>query len=454
MMQIKTEISAGDLELIKSRHYFERTIKRLRKKVVPNCPKTIHDFESSINDSSRKQHFKNDLFNALFFRGVKTDSYGSSNIIFLSQTIVENLIDTDSKIHLFMDGTFRVVPKHFHNDEKLLQLYIIHIVHDDVGYPLMYVLMQSKNFESYDLIFSYLSSFIKADNVELVMSDYEAASRKAVKKNFPTAKIEGCLFHYMAAISKMRRKLELPNKFMDVVKKMQVLPLLPENFIASAFTKIAAEVDKELFLWIRFKKYWIRQWLRANISVFGSSKRTNNVCEQFNRNLNRYVKIAHPNIWQLIHNLQRIDFMNSKEYLLAKQGEIAPRNRKRSSLKLNAKIKTLTNRFKQDHSIMKFINSMVGINDLDLESCSSNEIDDYDECIDYYTVIPNTQDQNHSIDEQTKQSWDVMKASRKSAEIENKENKKPRGRPRTVPRSVKTNTITPKSAITKTTKTA
>lgn len=97
------------------------------------------------------------------------------------------------EVTLLMDGTFKVVPGHF----KVHQLYIINVILSGRCYPLAYVLMQRRDFHSYVKVFSELKKLIPSMNVVNCMSDYEAATRKAIKDQFPNSKITGCYFHYV-----------------------------------------------------------------------------------------------------------------------------------------------------------------------------------------------------------------------------------------------------------------
>lgn len=57
--------------------------------------------------------------------------------------------------------------------------------------------MERKDFHSYVKVFRELKKLIPSMNVINCMSDYESATRKAIKDQFPNSKISGCYFHYV-----------------------------------------------------------------------------------------------------------------------------------------------------------------------------------------------------------------------------------------------------------------
>lgn len=92
-----------------------------------------------------------------------------------------------------MDGTFKAIPLHI----QFRQLYIINVILFGRCYPLAYILMEKKDFNSYMTVFNELKKLIPAMNVVNCMSDYEQATRSAIKIQFPKSRISGCYFHYV-----------------------------------------------------------------------------------------------------------------------------------------------------------------------------------------------------------------------------------------------------------------
>lgn len=73
-------------------------------------------------------------------------------------------------------------------------------------------------------------------NVVQCMSDYEAATRKAITQQFPSVRLSRCYFHYVQAIMRaakrfgLRKRLDSDN-FKEAVNKVAALALLPNQFI-------------------------------------------------------------------------------------------------------------------------------------------------------------------------------------------------------------------------------
>lgn len=136
------------------------------------------------------------------------------------------------------------------------------------------------------------------------MCDYEPATRKALKNVFLLARISGCYFHYVKAINKASRRFGLSkdSKFEIAIQKVSALVLLPNEFVSKRFKIIDHENwnFKYSLRWGRFKKYWLRQWEKAN----GLKHRTNNFAESMNKSLNVLTKVKGPNIWILIEHLK------------------------------------------------------------------------------------------------------------------------------------------------------
>lgn len=102
----------------------------------------------------------------------------------------------EGNVTLLMDGTFKAIPRHL----KFRQLYIINVIIRGKCFPLAYVLMERKDFKSYMTVFTELKKLLPSMKVEECMSDYEAATRKAILEQFPGVRLSGCWFHYVQAI--------------------------------------------------------------------------------------------------------------------------------------------------------------------------------------------------------------------------------------------------------------
>lgn len=217
-----------DMSNIPERERFDVFIHRMHKKRIPLLAKSIEEFEKLINDPQYSSSYMYDEQKKLFYHGVWRGPTGA-NVVFLSDTVlqeVRKLPREKKSVRLLMDGTFRVIsvtenmnfislftefvftqslPLHI----KFRQLYIISAIIEERSYPLAYILMTRRDTKSYELIFNKLKSMLPGVNVETCMSDYEAATRKAIRIVFPTARLAGCYFHYVQVNSAKMQLLKL-----------------------------------------------------------------------------------------------------------------------------------------------------------------------------------------------------------------------------------------------------
>lgn len=291
-------------------------ISRRRRKNIPKLPQTVEYLEELLADPKYSEYYTKDYRKRPFYSGVWRTKSKEENIVFIYEKFF-NMFNTLTDGTMRVDGTFRALPKHI----KFRQLFIISIIYRDRSYPLAYILMKKKNFRSYDT-FAKLKTLLTA-NITEIMADYEAGTRKALLKNFANARLAGCFFHYCQAIRKNAKRFGLSKdvKFEQAIKEVSALALLPENYIADGFKEINDRFTKSV-RWDRFLEYWNRQWLKAYISVWALTNRTNNYAESFNKSINTLLKSKNPNIWILIFNLKKLELDYSDEITKAHKGII------------------------------------------------------------------------------------------------------------------------------------
>ena len=107
------------------------------------------------------------------------------------------LFGGNSKV--FIDGTFSIVPKHFY------QCLIIMVFgkQTDSFVPVFYVLLTAKTQQMYQHALYWVN--ITANNKMRPMTvtcDFEKALHNAIQLEFPTAIVNGCLFHWKQAIGR------------------------------------------------------------------------------------------------------------------------------------------------------------------------------------------------------------------------------------------------------------
>lgn len=194
------------------------------KEQIPRLPKTVEEFDNFVAQDKYGKRFAIDCGQLAFYRGVWESVKGEKSVAFVSETVLK-FVNTQNNVALFMDGTFRALPYHI----KFGQLYVINYIYKNHCYPLAYVLMKKCIFTAYDTIFSNIKLLMPSVVVAKLMTDYEAAARKALRISFPDARLAGCFFHYAQAIYKYAHKCNLLDdaKFKLAVRKVSVLALLP-----------------------------------------------------------------------------------------------------------------------------------------------------------------------------------------------------------------------------------
>lgn len=141
------------------------------------------------------------------------------------------------------------------------------------------------------------------------------------------------------------------------MQKISALALLPNDFILAGFKSIEKDIKKSK-TFTRFKEYWMKQWSKANISVYGLINRTNNFAESLNKSINLLNASRHPHVWRLIHNLIYIEMDKSDELKRIVAGEIITFKRNKAMKKLDSKIEDATKEFEETQDVEAFLNSV------------------------------------------------------------------------------------------------
>lgn len=324
---------------------------RISKNQIPLLPSSIAEFEELIKQYS--DEFSKDERGNIFFRGIWSGTTGQ-NIVFLSETVL-NEVNNLKRVTLLLDGTFKVLPYHL----KFCQLYIINVIIKSRSFPLAYILMERRDCSSYEVIFSGIKQLIPSVKVETCMTDYEAATRKALRIVFPKVRLAGCYFHYVKAVTKQFRRfgLKKDEKFEGVLQLVTALALLPNEYVMTGFEIISSRFKKSK-RWNAFKEYWYRQWAPANISVYGLRHRTNNFAESLNKTINSLVQHKHPNIWILIQNLKSVEMDKSDELDKAVLGAMIDTKKNQRMNDLNKQIEKAVNRFDEGQDVEAFLQNI------------------------------------------------------------------------------------------------
>ena len=164
-----------------------------------------------------------------------------------------------------IDGTFKVVPRLFH------QMFTIHARVEKKLIPCVYALMQTKSTQSYRHVFRIIKDECHAKNIALqphsVTMDFEAAMISATRQEFPIASIHGCLFHFTQALWRKIQVLGLQQEYtenermQDCFRQYMALAFLPIDDVPLAFARVADNGDGLHPAFQDFMDYVHQQWI-------------------------------------------------------------------------------------------------------------------------------------------------------------------------------------------------
>lgn len=180
------------------------------------------------------------------------------------------------------DGTFKVAPHPF------VQLYSLHVdlsrAEDTVSFvPIIYARLPNKKQETYKRLFTILSTQFGMRMVQY-RCDYEVAAQQAVREVFEHVTVRGCYYHYLNAIWRMSKKLNVntTNEGRKITHLLTLLSLLPPVLIPEGYLSVL-EIFPQNESFQKFQEYFETQWLN-NItgevfSCYGQKNRTTNAIE-------------------------------------------------------------------------------------------------------------------------------------------------------------------------------
>ena len=196
---------------------------------------------------------------------------------------------------IFCDGTFKTSPEGFD------QLYMLHGIVDGRNVPFFYCLLGSRKNELYERMFKEIDKLtdngITCHNFTM-MGDMEIDHFNFLGNNI---KRKCCQFHFNKAICTNARELKCSR---ELVEDLMVLAIAPLQRVYSLFrTIIFKYLDSECkfkdgnlsLLTYFFNNYIIgNECTKETWNVSTEEHRTNNICESFNKTLNKYFKSSEP----------------------------------------------------------------------------------------------------------------------------------------------------------------
>ncbi|XP_060062830.1 uncharacterized protein LOC132543355 [Ylistrum balloti] len=182
-------------------------------------------------------------------------------------------------------------------------------------------LLPKRDTNTYIRLFTLLKDIAVRHNLNFspstVSLDFECASRNAVTQTFPAAELKGCLFHYTKAIWKKTQEYGLQTDYKNLpevqklFRRAAALPLIPlhqvEDYWLHALEDAPQREDCQ-----KLTHYVTETWIEGRHPqptwnhFLTEGPRTNNHLEGWHNKLKKRVKTAHPNIYKIIEEFQRL----------------------------------------------------------------------------------------------------------------------------------------------------
>ena len=139
---------------------------------------------------------------------------------------------------IYMDGTFKVVPKHFY------QLYSIHGSVQRNITPLAYILMSRKSEANYKRVHDTSMSLKPLFNPSSFLIYFELGAMETINSCWPRSSVPGCFFHLTQNIYRQVQKAGFTTKYWNdeeyahAIRMIPALAFLKTNDVYSAFEDI------------------------------------------------------------------------------------------------------------------------------------------------------------------------------------------------------------------------
>ncbi len=287
-----------------SYRHLESTLQKIKRKVRPKNPGSIEEYVEKLQEEPELSPY---------FRGTIEDASGHLNgVLFSTEQLTSSL---ESVSNVAFDGTFFVCPRPF------VQVFTLFSARGDHFFPAFVVLMKSRDEASYKNVFQKIKCLAPNFIPTFAISDFEKAARKAFKAVWPECETAGCYFHFSQCILRKIKKLGLlplfrkSKTFKKYAQAFMAFSLLPEHDFDEVFRTLDSQVfegltNLENSLIREFKKYFKKTWLsdsvRHNLSVFGKPFTTNNGSETFHAQFKKHFISPKPNIWAFTSQLGKI----------------------------------------------------------------------------------------------------------------------------------------------------
>ena len=287
-------------------------------------------------------------------------------------TTDENLQILSIHPHWFADGTFDSAPEGY-------QLYTIHVIVDQSKtIPVVYCIAKNKDEATYNRILSFLKECQDDLDPLSIMVDFEKAAINAIKRQFPEANVQGCLFHFGQCLWHKIQQFGLQGWYSErpenalLIKMFQALSFVPVDRVVEEFINLLQSLDDESDeLLTDFLTYFEATWIgivqrgrrrrptfaielwNVHGRVVDNLPRTNNSTEGWHHAFDLRVGITHPNTKRLIQKLRQEAADHELELEQLRLGIQAPPPKKKYQTK-NLRLQNIVANF-DDRDILAYL---------------------------------------------------------------------------------------------------
>lgn len=169
--------------------------------------------------------------------------------------------------------------------------------------------MSRRTIEAYESVFKYITENLIPLRGDAIIIDFEKAMRKAL--------IRVALRRKLAKMPDLFLAVKSNEKFKNLFRRFQCLPLIPLHHIANTFKDLSMEalrLDKDLFA--PFIDYFNSEWMKIvtpyHFCVFMRGSRTTSAAEAINGKLNKLFK-THGGFYLFCETLQKLEASTSTQ---------------------------------------------------------------------------------------------------------------------------------------------
>jgi hypothetical protein len=259
-------VRSGGWASFPTKHELHSSLSRWKKGQFPNVP-TLAALTDALIPPFLKTAYRTDpntdpplfMFHFSEVPMVQLDVPGNDIGKFMMFATPAFFRELAGEENIFVDGTFKVVPKIFHEFRSSSQVFTFHAFQGDRCIPYLYAVLPAKTRRTYAYmlrgILNYAAAFqpsaIGRFMWSTVMMDFEESLRQAFTEVFPQVQQRGCLFHFAQAIYRhiaqesilryLYKETAHDYEFRTMIRKLEALAFLPPDKVREEFDVLESQ---------------------------------------------------------------------------------------------------------------------------------------------------------------------------------------------------------------------